>query len=327
MKHIPYCNLGFFPTPVHKLNNLSKEYPDYNLFIKRDDQTGLSFGGNKTRKLEYLFKDALDKRFDSVITIGAPQSNHCRQTAGGASQLGLECHLLLRGTEPEFCNGNLLLDKMLGAHIHWFDKDKLLESQKLLTEKLISEGKKPYLIPIGGSNELGSIAFVRAILELKDQLKEQKLNIDYIVFASCSGGTHSGMVLGKKIYNSEPEIIGISIEKDFDPDNTLQSHIIDISNKASELLDSKIKISKEDVKLIDGYNEAGYSIVTKQEIDAISILAKKEGLFLDPVYTGRAFAGLTDMMKKSYFKKDSNILFWHTGGAPANFHYGEQLIK
>ncbi len=326
MKNIPYCELGFFPTPLHKLNNISEEYPDYNLFIKRDDQTGLAFGGNKTRKLEYLFKDAVDTGYDTVITIGAPQSNHCRQTAAGAAQLGLECRLLLRGTKPKISTGNLLLNKMLGAEVHWFDRDELEESQNKLISELKSKGKKPYLIPVGGSNEIGTLGYVRAMDELKKQLNEQKLNIDYIVFASCSGGTHAGMILGKEIYNLETEIIGISIEKDLYPDKTLKKHISDIGNKAYNILNIKKNIAEEDVILIEGYNEAGYSIVTEQETTAISKLAKTEGIFLDPVYTGRAYAGLSDMMKKSYFEKGSNILFWHTGGGPANFHYGEQLL-
>ncbi len=325
MKKVPHFQLGFFPTPLHRLNNLSKEFPGINLFIKRDDQTGLAFGGNKTRKLEYLIGEALENDYDTVVTIGAAQSNHCRQTAAAAVVAGLDCHLLLRGSEPEICNGNYLLDKILGAHIHWFEAGKQKESENLLLETLKKEGKKPFLIPVGGSNETGTLGYVKAMEELKKQLETQK--IDHIVFASCSGGTHAGMVLGKQIYNTEPEIIGISIEKDMTGEIPLKEHIVTVANGAAELLETTQKITGQDVTLIDGYNEAGYGVVTSQEVNAISVLAKSEGIFLDPVYTGRAFAGLLDLLKKGYFQKGSKIMFWHTGGAPANFHYADQILE
>jgi D-cysteine desulfhydrase len=159
--------------------------------------------------------------------------------------------------------------------------------------------------------------------ELKKQTEVQK--IDSIVFASCSGGTHAGMVLGKQIYNTEQEIIGISIEKDMTGEIPLKEHIVSIANGAAGLLDVAQRVTEKDVTLVDGYNEAGYGVVTSQEVDAISVLAKSEGIFLDPVYTGRAFAGLLDMLKKGYFQNGSNIMFWHTGGAPANFHYANQI--
>ncbi len=325
MKKLSYFPLGFFPTPIHKLNNLSKEFPDYNLFIKRDDQTGLAFGGNKTRKLEYLIREALEKSCDTVVTIGAAQSNHCRQTAAAAVVAGLECHLLLRGPEPDICNGNYLLDKMLGAHIHWFEADRQEESENRLLESLRKEGKKPYLIPVGGSNSTGALGYVKAMEELKLQMEDRE--IDHIVFASCSGGTHAGMVLGKKIFNINSEIHGVSIEKDMTGGTPLRGSIIDIANEAAVLLDVNQRVKNEDVLLIDGYNDAGYGVVTSQEVNAISVLAKSEGIFLDPVYTGRAFAGMLDLLKKGYFQKGSKIMFWHTGGAPANFHYADQILE
>lgn len=326
MKKLRYCPLGFFPTPLHKLENLDKDYPDYQFFIKRDDQTGLALGGNKTRKLEYLFQDALNKGCDTVITLGAPQSNHCRQTAAAATKLGIECHLLLREPKPEFCNGNYFLDKLLGANIHWFEADKMQERQNELKAKLKLKGRKPYLIPIGGSDAVGVLGYVRAMDELKRQSVNLSSPINYIVFASCSGGTHSGMVLGAKYFDLNTKIVGINIAKDDSSENALKDHIIKISNEAARFIHSDIKVTTKDITLIKGYDEAGYGVLTEMEQKAISTLSLKEGIILDPVYSGRAFAGLLDMLTKNYFKKGSTILFWHTGGAPANFHYANQFV-
>jgi len=321
-----YIKLGFFPTPLHKLASLSNLFSDYNIYIKRDDQTGLALGGNKARKLEYLVKDTIDKGCDSLITYGAAQSNHCRQTAAAAAQAGLECHLLLRGKPTTEFNGNLLLDKILGANLYWTNQSENELTLELLEERIKKIGKKPYVIPIGGSNEIGSIGYIRAILELKQQLFDETLDIDYIVFASCSGGTHAGMLVGKYLYNLQSEIYGISIAKDEIDHPSLSSHIIDIANKAASLLNLDKTFTQNDVILDGNYNNAGYGIVTQSEVDAINMMAQKEGIILDPVYTGRAFAGLLDCLKKRKFKIGSNILFWHTGGTPANFHYASQLI-
>lgn len=177
-------DLGFFPTPLHKLKNLSKKYEGYNLYIKRDDQTGLASGGNKTRKLEYLIQEAINNDCDTIITGGAQQSNHCRQTAAACSVAGLDCHLVLGGKEPEVYNGNLLLSDLLGAKIHFSAENRKGEDMALLKEKLETEGKKVLLVPYGGSNTTGTMGFVNSVKELQDQLIEQNLAIDYIFFAS-----------------------------------------------------------------------------------------------------------------------------------------------
>lgn len=320
-----YINLGFFPTPIHKLQHLSGQFPGYNLYIKRDDQTGLALGGNKTRKLEYLVKDALDKGCDSLVTIGAAQSNHCRQTAAAANLAGVKCHLLLRGAEPDVIDGNLLLDKLLGATIHWASHNgRDLDIDNLIAE-LRQKGENPYLIPVGGSNEVGCLGYVRAIKELRDQLAEQNERIDYVVFASCSGGTHAGMLLGKQKYSLGSEIVGINIDKKEMGDISLNQHIINVCNKAAPSLNVEWHFGKADVHLVKGYDSAGYGIVTPQEVNAISLLAHTEGILLDPVYTARAFAGLIDCLKKRQFPDGSNVLFWHTGGAPSLFHYANDL--
>lgn len=321
-----YVKLGFFPTPLHRLSKLSELYSDYNIYIKRDDQTGLAMGGNKARKLEYLVKDAIDKGCDSLVTFGAAQSNHCRQTAAAAAQAGLKCHLLLRGSPIDECDGNLLLDKILGANIHWSEQKNEKITLEDLFETVKQNGGKPYLIPIGGSNEIGCIGYARAILELKQQLFEKDININHIVFASCSGGTHAGMLLGKQMYNLQSEIIGMSIAKDEIGHTPLASQIVDIANRAASRVNLEMSFTLNDVKLIGGYDCAGYGVVTNTEVNAINLLAQKEGILLDPVYTARAFAGFIDMMEKKRFKKGANLLFWHTGGAPAIFHYAKQLV-
>lgn len=321
-----YYSLGFFPTPLHRLNRLSELYSDYNIFIKRDDQTGLALGGNKTRKLEYLVKDAIDKGCDSLITYGAAQSNHCRQTAAAAALAGLDCHLLLRGEPIPDINGNMLLDKLLGANIHWTNQPNGLLTPDELVQKVESTGKKPYYIPIGGSNEIGSLGYVRAVLELKQQLFDENLDIDYIVFSSSSGGTHAGLLVGKHMYNLSSEIIGISNGKDEIGKTPLSQQIVDIANKVSSQFHFDKIFTFDDVILNYDYNCAGYGVVTQAEVDALHLVAQKEGIILDPVYTGRAFVGLLDCLAKKKYRVGSNILFWHTGGAPANFHYANQLV-
>ena len=276
--------------------------------------------------MEYLLQDAINHGCDTLVTYGAGQSNHCRQTAAAAAQAGLGCHLLLKGEANAEFTGNILLDKILGATIHWTIQPKGQLTLDDLTDQISKEGKKPYSIPIGGSNEIGCLGYVRAILELKQQLFEENLDIDYIVFCSSSGGTHAGLVVGKVLFNLNSEIVGISNGKDEIGKTTLLDNIISISNKASSLLKIDTQFSKSEIILNNDYNNAGYGVITEAEVHAINFLAQKEGIIIDPVYTGRAFAGLLDCLEKGVFRKGSNILFWHTGGTPANFHYGKQLI-
>ena len=208
--HILRQSLGFFPTPLIELSRLSKALDGPTIFMKRDDNTGLALGGNKTRKLEFIMGDALAQGADCVITAGAAQSNHCRQTAAAAASLGLECHLVLGGEEPEQTSGNLLLDKIFGSHIHWAGANRKGEDIPKIVEQLTKQGKKPYVIPYGGSNELGALAFVEAFKELESQRESMDVLFTHIVFASSSGATQAGLMLGKKILNSPAQIVGIN---------------------------------------------------------------------------------------------------------------------
>ena len=319
--------LGFFPTPLQRLENLSKKYSDYNLFIKRDDNTGLASGGNKTRKLQYFIHDVLEKGCDTVITAGAQQSNHCRQTAAACAKAGLECHLLLGGKEPENYNGNLLLSRLLGAKIHFTGDNRKGEDIVKLKQELESKGRKAYEIPYGGSNLLGAYGFVDAVKELKNQLLEQNLKIDYIFIASSSGGTQAGLKLGIDLYKLDIVLIPISIDKIGLEDKTLDEAVLELLHQGQKELNIQKNYSINDAKLIRDYDEPGYGVITKNEKMAIKQLAQKEGILLDPVYSGRAFYGMLDHLETNRLKKNTNVLFWHTGGLPANFYYSEELLK
>ena len=315
-------DLGFFPTPLHRLDNLSRHYPGYNIFIKRDDQTGLASGGNKTRKLEYLIKEALDKGYDAVITAGAQQSNHCRQTAAACARAGLECHLVLRGTKPKTYQGNLLLSYLLGARIHFTgnnDRDMDLES----LAGSVARGKKVYVIPYGGSNLTGALGYVEAIRELKEQLEQEHLHMDYLFFASSSGGTQAGIMLGLERYHLDTELVPVKIDKDETYGKELEEAILKIINEGTERLNIPRKFKLEEVPLNKDYNKADYGVLTENERSAIRELARLEGILLDPVYTGRAFHGMLACLRDHRIRQDTNVLFWHTGGLPALCAYSE----
>jgi L-cysteate sulfo-lyase len=318
----PKISLGFFPTPVAELTRLSDKLGGPKIFIKRDDLTGLALGGNKTRKLETILGDALARGCDTIITAGAAQSNHCRQTAAAAAKLNLECHLILGGEQPDKISGNLLLDKIFGCHIHWGSPNRKGEGIPELVEQLIAVGKKPYIVPYGGSNELGAIAFIDAVGELVDQTDQP---FTHIVFASSSGGTHAGLMLGKQIFNQDFELIGISIDKDEIDNQELDQHIINLANKTAKVIGLEASFSDQDLTLNTDYIGEGYGVVGKLENEAIKLTAQLEGILLDPVYTGRAMGGLINMIRTGQIDEDAKVLFWHTGGAPALFAYSDSL--
>ena len=323
--HYKKVSLGFLPTPVVELKRLSQELGGPTLFIKRDDNTGLGLGGNKTRKLEYILGDALGQGADTIITAGAMQSNHCRQTAAAAASLGLECHLVLGGDEPETVNGNLLLDQIFGSHIHWAGDNRKGEDIPNIVAQLTNAGKRVYVVPYGGSNALGALAFLEAMNELQKQLKIFEKPLTHIVFASSSGGTHSGILLGKLAFNMAAEILGINIDKDGVNGVSLEQVILSLANEAAEMagLDQRVLIN--DVRLNSDYVGDGYAVIGALEKEAISLLARTEGILLDPIYTARAMGGLVDMIRAEKFNKNDRVLFWHTGGAPALFAYSDEV--
>ena len=323
--NLPKASLGYFPTPLIELTRLSKTLGGPNIYMKRDDNTGLALGGNKTRKLEYIMGDALAKGADTVITAGAIQSNHCRQTAGAAASLGLECHLVLGGKKPEQPQGNLLLDKVYGCHIHWAGENRKGEDIPALVAQLKAEGKKPYVIPYGGSNELGAIAFIEAYKELNAQREALKVDFSHIIFASSSGATHAGLMLGNKMLETYSQIVGINIDKGEMDKVPFDEHIVSLANSTAQYIAADYQFTADDLILNSDYVGDGYGVIGELEKEAIALTAQNEGILLDPVYTGRAMGGLIDMIRTGQIKATDIVLFWHTGGAPALFAYADDL--
>ena len=301
------------PTPIEEMPRLTKLLQGPNLFIKRDDQTGLAFGGNKTRKLEFLLAEALSADAKTLLTAGAGQSNHCRQTAAAAARFGLDCVLILTGKSPDYPSGNLLLDGLFGAKIIWVEdranRDKVL---KQTFDKLAASGKSPYLVPYGGSSPIGAMGYAYAMQEFI----EQETQMDWIIFPSSSGGTQAGLVCGAHLVGFQGKILGISIDE---PAAKLQAHVAQLASATYALENKPTEFQPDDILVNADYCRAGYGVFTDLEKNAIKLFAEYEGLLLDPVYTGRAAGGMLDLINKNFFKKDDRVLFWNTGGQPALF--------
>jgi len=322
----PRFSLAYLPTPIASLEQLTAQLNGPRLLIKRDDQTGLALGGNKTRKLEFLLGDALAKGADVLVTLGAAQSNHCRQTAAAAAKAGIGCELILNGVKPVTPNGNLLLNELLGAKAHWIERPQRAAKLETLSKELRATGRKPYLIPVGGSNGIGATGYVVALLELQEQLRALQESVDHIVFGSSSGGTQAGIILGAKIAGFTGKVTGISIDKN-DPEHfEYEEEVAQIANDCAAYIGSGIRLKKDDVSVAYGYKGEGYGIVGDLEREAIRLMAQSEGIMLDPVYAGRAFGGLLNLIRSGAYRKDETVLFWHTGGAPALFAYAEKLV-
>jgi D-cysteine desulfhydrase family pyridoxal phosphate-dependent enzyme len=311
--NIPRLRFAHLPTPIEIMPRLSEKLEGPRLLIKRDDQTGLAFGGNKTRKLEFLVAEARDQGAKTLITGGALQSNHCRQTAAAAARFGLQCILVLTGDKPERGSGNLMLDQLFGAEIVYVsdrkDRDRVLQET---FARATDEERKPYLVPYGGSNATGALGYAFAVKELL----EQNANLNWIVFATSSGGTHAGLLLGQRLFGFHGKILGISVDES---EEWLKMEASKIASTASERFGQRIEFASAEVLVNADYCAAGYGVVTEREREAIDLFAKYEGLLLDPVYTARAAAGMIDLIRRGFFKKNDTILFWHTGGQPALF--------
>lgn len=326
MKFLPKITLAQLPTPLHGMPNLTEKLGfSGKLYIKRDDLTGLAAGGNKSRKLEYLMAEALKRDADTIITAGGLQSNHCIQTVAAAKKLNLDCHVVLSGEEPKNVNGNLFLDILAGASVHYVKRSDRESRMIELAEELRQVGKNPYIIPVGGSNALGSIGYTMAMPEVVRQMELMNIKCDRIIVASSSGGTMAGMVLGAKIAGFKGTITGISIDRVKTGKGAFPPELAELANKAAELLELDIKLSPEDFDLEYDYLGNGYAIVGDNEREAIKILAQSEGIFIGPVYTGRAMGALIDKIRKGEWKNET-ILFWHTGDTAALFDYVEELM-
>jgi len=307
--------LGHFPTPIEHLKNISKYLGGPNIFIKRDDCTGLATGGNKTRKLEFLIPDAIKNKAELVVTVGAVQSNHARQTAAACTLMGLKCLIILeqRVKDPPevyMNSGNVFLDKLYGADIKICPKNEnFLEYYEKIVENLKSKGTNVYFIPGGGSNAIGALGYVECLNEI---IKENnKYNFSHIVHATGSSGTQAGLLAGRKYFNCNIPVIGICIRYD---KATQINRVYTEAKKTCERLQCSI-LDKSEVVVYDEYIGPGYGEPSDSMIEATKLLAKKEAILLDPVYSGKGFAGLIGLIKKKKFTKNDNVLFIHTGGA------------
>jgi len=315
-------NIAHLPTPLEPLPRLSAQLGGPELWVKRDDQTGLATGGNKARKLEFLVADALAHKADTLITGGAAQSNHARQTAAAAAKFGLACTLVLRGTQPTNTQGNLLLDRIVGADVVWAGTQPLDKVMDDVRDQVHSAGHQSYVIPYGGSNAVGASGYVAAMEEFVLQCRTLDLSFDHIVFASSSGGTQAGMIVAATVLGIETSILGISIDLGAE---TLKAKLAELANATAVHLHIVHSFTSEDIAVNDSYLGQGYGVFGNLEQDAIFTLGRTEGLLLDPVYTGRAFGGLLDLIRQGVFTAEDRILFWHTGGTSGLFGYAEQF--
>lgn len=312
MRTIPHIKFAHLPTPVEPLPRLSTELAGPNLFVKRDDLTGLAFGGNKIRKLEYLLAEAQSHGARTIITAGAVQSNHCRQTAAACAHLNFDCILILSGEKPSSVTGNLLLDQLFNARIIFTSQQERDQTLQKTFQEAWESGKRPYLIPYGGSNTTGATAYTFAMKELLDQNYQP----DWIIFASSSAGTQAGLVVGARLFGFKGKILGISVDE---TEADLKTHVASLASETADFLGEKINFLPQDIMVSADYLGGGYGVMGAPEIEAMRLFARQEGLLLDPVYTGRAAAGLIDLIRKGFFKREENVLFWHTGGTPALF--------
>lgn len=328
LHEIPYVYLDDLNTPFYKLESLTSHLKGPEIFIKRDDMTGLGLGGNKIRKLEYLLADARSKGADWLITTGGIQSNHTRITGACARKAGMECAVILKGIEPEVHRGNLFLSDILGMEIHYLHPDlyfdKINEEMEKLAEKKRAEGHTPYLIPVGGATPLGSCGYIRFVEELAEQQKKMDIKLDTIVISLGACGTMAGILVGVDIFMPGTKVVGVSVSGTCEAaGNKVAAIATDAANMVG--LDKQYKL--DDLEIYDQYIGKAYGIPSPEAIDAIYLLARKEGIFLDPVYTGKGMSGLIDLVGKGRFVKGEKIMFLHTGGAPALFAYEDYFKK
>jgi L-cysteate sulfo-lyase len=324
LARFPRLSFAHLPTPLEPMKRLTEFLGGPRLWIKRDDCTGLSTGGNKTRKLEFLMADALGQGADTILTQGATQSNHARQTAAIAARLGLDCHLLLEdrtGSNDENYNfnGNVLIDRLHGATVSKRPggADMQAEMEKL-ADQLRREGKKPYLIPGGGSNPVGALGYVNAALEIVYQATAIGLNISTVVHATGSAGTQAGLVTGFKALGGQVPVLGIGVRA---PREKQEANVFDLARRTADHIGLGDIVERSDVAANCDYVGPGYGLPTPGMVDAVTLLARTEGILLDPVYSGKGMDGLIDLVRKGRFEKDSDIVFLHTGGSAALFGY------
>jgi len=328
LSRFPRVSLAHLPTALEHLPRLSKHLGGPDIYVKRDDCTGLATGGNKTRKLEFVMAEALEQGADTVITVGAVQSNHVRQTAAAACRLGLGCEILLehRIREPNDLyvqSGNVFLDRLFGARLHEFpggtDFDQAMSA---IADDVETRGGKPYIIPGGASNPIGALGYVNCAMELLNQANERGLVIDHIVTATGSAGTQAGLIAGLNAMHADIPLLGIGVNA---PRKVQEKRVYELAVETAELIGAPGVVTREDVVANCDYVGDGYGMVTKAMNEAVLLLARLEGLLFDPVYSGKALAGMIDLVENGSFDAAGNIVFLHTGGSAALFAYADQL--
>ena len=328
---LPRITLGSYPTPLDDARRLSAALGGTRILIKRDDLTGLALGGNKCRKLEFMLGDALQKGIDTVIGTGGAQSNFALQLAAAARKLKMDVYLVLVKDHSEK-QGNLLLYDILDAKVILVDPgeiasasgDLMLAKMNALADDLRKQGKKPLVLPVGGHIPLGTAGWVNAVDELWQQLKSRKINAQYLVITTGSFGTQAGLELGVKYLKLPTKVVGISVSQKSLP---AAKAVADMVNQTARLLDMKVTLTPEEVTVYDDYIGEGYGKMTEECRQAIKLVARTEGIFLDPVYTGKTMAGLIDLVRKGKFTSKDTVVFFHTGGVAALFAYAKELAQ
>lgn len=328
LSRFPRVSLAHLPTPLEHLPRLSAELGGPEIWVKRDDCTGLATGGNKTRKLEFVMGAALAEGADTIITVGAVQSNHVRQTAAACCRLGLRCEVLLehRVEDPDDDyrdSGNVLLDRLFGARLREFaagtDFDRAMSE---VADEVRRDGGKPYLVPGGASNRIGALGYVNCALELVNQANERGLVVDHLVSATGSAGTQAGLIVGLEAMHAKVPLLGIGVSA---PRDVQEEKVFALATETAAYIGAPGCVAREDVMANCDYVGAGYGVPTRAMNDAVLMLARLEGLLFDPVYSGKALAGLIDLVRSGAFDGASNIVFLHTGGSAALFAYRRQL--
>ncbi len=328
LSQFPRIMLAHLPTPLEHMPRLSEHLGGPEIYVKRDDCTGLATGGNKTRKLEFVMADALEREADTVVTVGAVQSNHVRQTAAAACKLGLRCEVLLEHrienpTETYAQSGNVFLDKLFGANIREYPAGTDFDKAMLdVADEVKASGGSPYIVPGGASDRVGALGYVNCAMELLGQSNEQGLIIDHLVTATGSAGTQAGLIVGLKAMGSDMPLLGIGVNA---PKDIQEQRVFDLACDTADYIGAKGVVSRGDIVANCDYVGDGYGVPTKSMNDAVLLLARLEGLLFDPVYSGKALAGMIDLVTNGYFEGAKNIVFLHTGGSAALFAYADQL--
>ncbi len=323
----PRARLAALPTPLQYLPNLTKTLGGPKIWIKRDDLTGLAFGGNKARKLDYIIGDALEQGADTIVTGAGFQSNWCTQTVAAAKKAGLDIYLVKSAPREDFdtedWDGNHLLHHLMGAHVKTVHPDKFMETIEATMEQLKKEGKKPYYTPVGGSDSIGAGGYFNAVLELNYQANNEGIHFDYLVHTTGSGGTQAGLVMGAKAFNTGMKIVGAACG--YGEVSAMKDKVKGIVEAAKERYDLDFTLNDEDIIIHTQYAGDGYGIMDETKLEAVKVLAETEGIMIDPVYTSVALACLIDQIKQGTITKDDNVCLLHTGGAVALFPYKEPL--